>query len=113
MSDYNSKNRKLDLSAKFLEMGQVLQSEGDFNKDVEVQILGTILIVLSSLLLSENDLYKFSELVNMFLAKQTIDKLTRDNHPIIDLLKNLSDTKSYDDIMDDLNKNKEETDEDE
>lgn len=109
----NNKARKLDLSAKFLEMGQALQLEGDEKKDVEIIVLGTILIVLSSLLLSEKDLYKFSELVNMFLAKQTIDNLTRDNHPIMDELKKLSDAKSYDDIIDDLNENKEETDEDE
>lgn len=108
----NSKARKLDLSAKFLEMGQALQLEGEDNKDIEIIVLGTILIVLSSLLLSEKDLYKFSELVNMFLAKQTIDRLTRDNHPIIGVLKNLSDTKSYDDIIDDLNNKKEETDDD-
>lgn len=47
----------------------------------------------------------------MFLAKQTIDNLTRDNHPIIGMLQNMADTKSYDDIIDDLDKNKEETDE--
>lgn len=106
-----NKARKLDLSAKFLEMGQALQLEGDENKDIEITVLGTILIVLSSLLLSEKDLYKFSELVNMFLAKQTFDNLTRDNHPILGVLKNMADSKSYDDIIDDLNKNKEETDE--
>lgn len=109
----NNKARKLDLSAKFLEMGQALQLEGEEKKDIEITVLGTILIVLSSLLLSEKDLYKFSELVNMFLAKQTIDNLTRDNHPIIGMLKNLSETKSYDDIIDDLNENNEETDEEE
>lgn len=109
----SNKARKLDLSAKFLEMGQALQLEGEEKKDIEIVVIGTILILLSSLLLSEKDLYKFSELVNMFLAKQTIDNLTRDNHPIIGMLKNLSDIKSYDDIIDDLNKNKEETDEEE
>lgn len=109
----NNKARKLDLSAKFLEMGQALQLEGDENKDIEIVVLGSILIVLSSLLLSEKDLYKFSELVNMFLAKQTIDNLTRDNHPIMGMLKDISDVKSYDDLRDDLDKNKEETDEEE
>lgn len=109
----NNKARKLDLSAKFLEMGQALQLEGDENKDIEIVVLGSILIVLSSLLLSEKDLYKFSELVNMFLAKQTIDNLTRDNHPIMGMLKDISDAKTYDDLRDDLDKNKEETDEEE
>lgn len=107
----NNKARKLDLSAKFLEMGQALQLEGDEKKDIEIVVLGSILIVLSSLLLSEKDLYKFSELVNMFLAKQTIDNLTRDNHPIMGILKDISDTKTYDDLRDDLDKNKGEIDE--
>lgn len=109
----DNKARKLELSSMFLEMGQALQLEGDEKKDIEIVVLGSILIVLSSLLLSEKDLYKFSELVNMFLAKQTIDNLTRDNHPIMGILKDMSDAKSYDDFKDDLDKNKEETDEEE
>lgn len=108
-----NKARRLDLSAKFLEMGQALQLEGDEKKDIQITVLGTILIVLSSLLLSDKDLYQFSELVNMFLAKKTFDNLARDNHPILGVLQNISNAKSYDDIIDDLNKDKEETDEEE
>ena len=111
MSKFNSRARKLDLSAKFLEMGQSLQEEGDENNSVEIAMLGTNLIFLASLALNEQDLYNFSTLVEMFIAKKTLDNLTKTNNPIIDLLKNMSERKSYDEIIDDLERNKEEEEE--
>ncbi len=111
MSKFNSRARKLDLSAKFLEMGQSLQEEGDINGSVEIGMLGTNLIFLASLALNEQDLFNFSTLVDMFLAKKTLDGLAKANHPIMDVLKNMSEIKSYDDIIDDLERNKEEEEE--
>lgn len=107
MSTYNSRTRKLDLSAKFLEMGQCLQDEGDRYGNPDIARLGTILIFLASLTLNEEDLNKFSELVEMFLAKNTLDKLERDNHPIFDMIKSMSNRKTYDEIIEDLKKSKE------
>lgn len=111
MGKINNRARKLDLSAKFLEMGQSLQEEGDINGSVEISMLGTNLVFLASLALSDQDLYSFSVLVDMFLAKKTLDDLTKTNHPIIDMLKKMSDRKSYDEIIDDLERNKEEEEE--
>lgn len=111
MGKFNSRARKLDLSAKFLEMGQSLQEEGDINGSVEISMLGTNLVFLASLALNDHDLYSFSVLVDMFLAKKTLDGLAKANHPIMDMLKKMSDRKSYDEIIDDLEKNKEEEEE--
>lgn len=111
MAKYNSRARKLDLSAKFLEMGVSLQDEGDINGDTSVGLLGTNLIFLSSLALSEEELFGFSELISMYSAKRTLDNLTKQNHPIIDMLKTMSNRKSYDEIIDDLEKKKEDEEE--
>ena len=113
MSKYNSRARKLDLSAKFLEMGVSLQDESDVNGDSDISILGTILIFLSSLALSEEELYDFSELVSMYSAKRTLDNLTKENHPIIDMLKTISNRRTYEEIIDDLEKQKEDEEENE
>lgn len=111
MAKYNSRARKLDLSAKFLEMGVSLQDEGDANSDLEITLLGTNLIFLSSLALSEEELHGFSELVSMYSAKRTLDNLTKDNHPIIDMLKTMSNMRTYEEIIDELEKKKEDEEE--
>ncbi len=111
MKKYNSRARKLDLSAKFLKMGQSLQIEGDLNDDVDISMLGTNLIFLGSLALSDEDLYKFSELVSMFTAKKTIDDLLENNDEFIKIFKNHTEKNTYDKIIGDLEKTKEEEEE--
>lgn len=113
MKKYNSRARKLDLSAKFLKMGQSLQLEGDLNNDVDVSMLGTNLIFLGSLALSVDDLYKFSELVSMFTARKTIDDLLANNDEFIEIFKNQTKKNTYDKIIDDLERTKEEEENDE
>lgn len=113
MSKYNIRVRKLDLSAKFLAMGQALQNEGDENGSLEIGMLGTNIIFLASLALNDDDLFKFSDLVGMFSAQKTMDSLTQMNHPVIDELRKMSNLKSYDDLIDDLEKTKEEEENDE
>lgn len=106
MADYNNKARKIDLSAKFLQMGQALQEEGDDVKDNGIIMLGTILMFMATLALQERDLFKFSELVAMFSAKKTLDNLSNNNSPIMDLLKDSANEKSYDEIIAELKKAK-------
>lgn len=104
MKDYNNRARKLDLSAKFLQMGQALQDEGDENDDNSITMLGTMLIFMGTLALQDRDLFKFSELVSMFSAKKTLDNLTSKQSPIMDMLKESANEKSYDDIIKELKK---------
>ena len=55
-------NRHLDLSAKFMQMGQSLILEGEQKNDISISQIGTILIFMSGLLLGENDdINKFSD----------------------------------------------------
>lgn len=99
-------NRHLDLSAKFMKMGQALIEEGSSNgnKDFAIAQVGTIMVFLSGLLLGdEEDINKFSDLCSMFSAKNILESLTAEGGPLSSLLNDSIDSKTYDDFIKRIN----------
>lgn len=94
-------NRQLDLSAKFLQMGQALMDEGRENDNSTITLIGTNLIFLGGIILSDNDVKKFSELVSMFSAKKLLDSMSSHNDSEY---KKLGDNTTYDEIIAKLKK---------
>ena len=80
------KERHLELSVKFVEMGQSLVSEGRLNNDYMITQAGTFFTLIGGLMLDEKDVSLFAELCSMFSAKKVLESMDND----IDLVKNLS-----------------------
>lgn len=68
-----NENRHLELSNKFLQMGQALINEGINNNDYIISQSGTIMILVASLMVNEQDMFIFSELCAMFSSKKILD----------------------------------------
>lgn len=97
-------NRRLDLSAKFMKMGQSLILEGEQKDDISVSQIGTILIFMSGLLLGEDDdINKFSDLCSMFTARTILDGLEAEGGLFTEMIKKASETSSYDDYIKKIN----------
>ena len=69
-----NETRRLELSDKLKQMGHALLKEGTTNNDFTVAQSGTIMILTSTLLLSDEDMFIFSELCSMFSAKKILDE---------------------------------------
>ncbi len=91
--------RRLELTTKFMKMGQALMHEGSETGDVTVSQLGTMLIFLGGLAFDENDVNKFSELVSMFSAKKLFDNLDENDSSFLREMKSRADSGTYDDII--------------
>jgi hypothetical protein len=68
-----NEERRLELSGKLLQMGNSLIKEGQSVQDYSVTQSGTIMLLISSLLLSDEDMFLFSEFCSMFSAKKILD----------------------------------------
>ena len=96
-------DRRLELSSKFLEMGQALIKEGKDKKDYSITQSGSFIILIAGLILEENDIVEFSNLCSMFSAKKLLDGLEKSDSDITNFLKNKSDSESYDDFIKRIN----------
>lgn len=106
-------DRRLDLSVKFMKMGQTLIDEGKKDDDLGVAQIGTVLIFISGLLIGDtDDIFKFSELCSMFSSKKILDSLTNDDNPVKGLFDKKLDSNTYDDFIKKINdlRNKEKED---
>jgi len=99
----NTEDRYLDLSAKFMEMGNALIKEGEEKDDFVISQSGNFFIMAAGLVLSPEDSYLFGELCSMFTAKKVLDKMTEDAHPMVTKLKKKSDGESYEDFIKRIN----------
>jgi hypothetical protein len=97
-------DKRLDLSAKFVQMGQALMKEGEETRENGIALMGTILIFMGGLMLEDEDIHKFSELVSMFSAKKMLDTMERHDSPIFEMIKDKADEESYDDLIKRLQK---------
>jgi hypothetical protein len=70
-----NEQRRLDLGNKFLTMGQALVKEGIPVKDTNIVQAGTIFIMLSSLILNDEDMFLFGEICAMFSAKKVLEDM--------------------------------------
>jgi hypothetical protein len=70
-----TQKRREDLSNKFEKMGHALIQEGFTLSDENILQSGTILIILSNLILNDSDMFIFGEICTMFSAKKIIDDM--------------------------------------
>jgi len=100
----NEIDRRLDLSGKFMKMGQSLMKEGRDESDIAIAQIGTILIFMSGLLIGgDEDIFKFSDLCSMFSSKKILDSMQEEN-PIMDLFNKRLDDETYDEFIKKINK---------
>ena len=101
------KNRHLELSSKFIEMGQALMNEGKDDKDLIIAQTGSFMILMGGIMFDENDILLFSQLLGMFSAKKILDNMERTNDGLLELLKQKKDSESYEDFIKRINKTRE------
>ena len=70
-----NEDRHLDLSAKFVEMGQTLMLEGKNSNDLMVSQAGGVLVMLGGLMYDEKDIHFFSQICSMFSAKKIVENM--------------------------------------
>jgi hypothetical protein len=97
-------DRRLDLSAKFMQMGQSLILEGRENNDISISQIGTILVFISGILLGDDeDIFKFSDLCSMFSARKILDGIEEEGSPLKGLMKQVTDAQNYEDFIKKIN----------
>jgi|688.fasta_scaffold1231402_2 hypothetical protein len=97
-----SEIRRLDLSAKFIEMGQALLNEGRSENDYGISQVGSMLIFLGGIIFDDDDIYEFGNLTSMFSAKKLIDSFENKNDEFNEFM--AENTKnSYQDLIDKMN----------
>jgi hypothetical protein len=70
-----NEKRRSEISLKILEIGRSLMEEGADLDDYTITQSGTMMILLSSVILSEEDTFLFSEVCSMFSAKKVLDNI--------------------------------------
>lgn len=105
MFNHNPDNvaRQQEISAKLIEMGHALMTEGKEKKDYVITQTGTNLVMLGGLMLDEQNVSEFSTLTSMYSSKLLLDSIERENP---DALKHLrgSENESYEDFIKRINK---------
>ena len=102
----DNEKRRLDLSGKFIQMGQALLKEGSENDDYIIERSGSFLIMIAGLIYDEDDVSLFSELCAMFSAKKILDKMDEDGE--LEEIRSKTKKQTYDDIISKINKIKDE-----
>jgi len=100
-------DRELDLATKFMQMGKSLVTEGEENKDLSIQQMGTIMVFMGGLLLgpnSDEDVFKFGDLCSMFSAKKILENMDENS---------LKSSSTYEDLIERLRDMNENDDDDE
>lgn len=98
------KDRHLDVSAKLIEMGQALMTEGKEDKDFAISQTGSFMILIGGLLFDEKDVYSFGELCSMYSAKKILESMENHIPNMDEFLKEKGDEESYDDMIKRINK---------
>jgi hypothetical protein len=94
----NMDDRYLDLSSKFIQMGQALVKEGVENEDYRIRQMGSFMTMMAGVILVEDDVYDFANVVSMFSARKLLDGLQESRSDMTNLLKDNS-TDSYDEFI--------------
>jgi hypothetical protein len=99
MKEKNKLERRLELSSKFLKMGQSLIEEGRKINDYSITQSGSIMILLAGLMFDEDDMFLFSGLCSMFSSKKILEDV--DEETLSNLNMNSDDT--YNDFIKKIN----------
>lgn len=67
--------RRIELSMMFLQMGRSLSEEANERDDEIIMGAGSLLILLSGLMMQEDKMYSFNELCSLFTAKDILDDI--------------------------------------
>lgn len=68
-----NQDRHIELSAKFMEMGQALVKEGLGLNDHSITQSGNIFILLGGMILNEIDMFEFIDYCSKFSSKKLLD----------------------------------------
>jgi hypothetical protein len=103
-------DRHLELSGKFIEMGQALVTEGRNDKDYVITSAGTFFTLIGGLMYDEKDVSLFAEICSMFSAKKVLENMDND----MDLIKDIgiNTNQNYEDLIKRINKLREESEDD-
>jgi hypothetical protein len=103
-------DRHLELSGKFIEMGQALVAEGRNDKDYVITSAGTFFTLIGGLMYDEKDVSLFAEICSMFSAKKVLENMEND----MDFVKGIENqtNHNYDDIIKRINKLRDESEDD-
>ena len=104
-------DRHLELSVKFIEMGQALVAEGRNDKDYVITSAGTFFTLIGGLMYDEKDVSLFAEICSMFSAKKVLENMEND----LDIVKDigLNTNQNYEDLIKRINRLREESEDDE
>jgi hypothetical protein len=98
------KDRHMELSSKFIEMGRALLKEGEESNDYSITQIGSVMILIGGLMFDDEDVYEFSSLCSMFSAKKLLENMENNNHDFIRYIKEKAESESYDDFIKKINK---------
>ena len=104
-------DRHLELSGKFIEMGQALVAEGRNDKDYVITSAGTFFTLIGGLMYDEKDVSLFAEICSMFSAKKVLENMDNDLDMVKDI--GLNTKHNYEDLINRINKLREESEDDE
>lgn len=97
------KDRHLELSGKFLEMGHALIKEGRKSKDYSITQTGTFMILIGGLIFDEDDVSLFSQICSMFSAKKILDNMENTKSDMTEFLKMKGKKETYEDFIKRIN----------
>jgi hypothetical protein len=103
-------DRHLELSGKFIEMGQALVKEGKEKSDYKITQSGTFFTLIGGLMYDEKDVSLFAELCSMFSAKKVLENMENDMDMVKDI--GLNTKHNYEDLINRINKLREESEDD-
>jgi len=88
------KDRHLELSSMFIEMGRALMAEGTEKGDFVLSQAGVSMIAMSGLMLDDKNMFLFSQMCGLFSSKMIVDARGLTN----------SARESYEDLIKRINK---------
>jgi hypothetical protein len=98
-----NQDRHLELSAKFMEMGQALTKEGIEKNDHSIIQSGNIFILLGGMIVNELDMFEFIDYCSKFSSKKLLDGLEASGSDIYKYIQQSNDI-SIEDYIKELNK---------
>lgn len=98
-----NKSRHLDLSVKFMEMGQALVTEGLNNNDNSIIQSGNVFIMLGGMILEEVDMFEFIDYLGKFSSQKLLNGLQASGSDVYNYIHKSNDI-SIEDYIKEINK---------
>jgi len=92
--------RRLQLTSKFVQMGNALVEEGRLKDDPIIAQLGSMIIFLGGICFDDEDVMKFGDLVSMYSAKKLIESLEENRDPELMAIRRKAESDTYENILD-------------